>query len=87
MTTTNPQMQPYNGAMANPNQPHGEVWKAARKIFIEHPFVSPADIAKVLKVSKARIYQTVEDLWEERKKVQKQVLNKLKEEYKSSQSK
>ncbi len=65
----------------NPNQAHGPTWEAARKIFVEHPFVSPADIAKILKVSKARVYQCVEDLGKARKEAQKKALDKLKEEY------
>jgi hypothetical protein len=89
MPTMTDTQKSYNGSMANPNPQRGEVWKAARKIFVEHPFLSPADIAKVLKVSSARIYKIVEDksLWDEREKAQKKALDQLTKEYEYVQKK
>lgn len=86
MLTTATNGQHYNSPMA-PRR--GEVWKAARKIFVEHPFLPPADIAKILKVTSARIYKTVEDrnLWDQREKARQKTLDHLKKEYEYVQKK
>jgi hypothetical protein len=54
---------------------HGENWhdygptrETARRLYLEHPFISPSDLAKILGISRARFYACVDDLHDERKR-------------------
>lgn len=67
--------------MPNPNQPTGKVREAARKMFVEEPFLPQQVIAYVLKVSKGRVSQVCEGLEQERKAAQKSELGRLRAKY------
>jgi hypothetical protein len=45
---------------------HGDTWEQARRLYLRYPFVSPADLADLLGVSRARFYACVEGLQAER---------------------
>jgi hypothetical protein len=45
---------------------HGETWEQARRLYLKYPLASPADLADLLRVSRARFYACVEGLQVER---------------------
>ena len=45
---------------------HGETWEQARRLYIKYPLASPADLAVLLGVSRARFYACVDGLQAER---------------------
>lgn len=57
---------------------HGETWEQARRLYLRHPFISPADLAKLLGVSRARFYACIEGLQAEREARCKAVLASIK---------
>jgi hypothetical protein len=67
--------------MPNPNQPTGKVREAARKMFIEEPFLPQQVIAEVLKVSRARVGQVCEGLDQQRNAAQKREMARLRSKY------
>jgi hypothetical protein len=82
MVTAQVAPQSYDAArMPNPNQPTSKVREAARKMYVEHPFLPQQVIAKVLKVSTARVSQVCEGLDKERKDDQKRELERLRAQY------
>jgi hypothetical protein len=56
----------------------GPLWEQARRLYVEYPFISPADLARVLKVSRARFYACVQGLEDEREKCRADALQRLK---------
>jgi len=56
----------------------GPLWERARSLYLRYPFVSPADLATVLKISRARFYACVEGLQEEREERYREALASLK---------
>jgi predicted transcriptional regulator len=100
LVTTQESHAPYNSVrMPNVNQPTGKVRELARKIYIEQPFLPQQEIAKLLKVSTARVAQVLKDMsftkegkrvWvacveleKQRKEAQKCELERIKTLYKS----
>lgn len=82
MVTTQTAVQALqSGKMANLNQPTGKVRDIARRMYIENPFLSQMVIAKLLKVTKARIGQVLTGLEKEREAAQKEELKRLREKY------
>ena len=82
MVTSQVAPQSYNSdRMPNPNQPTGKVREAARRMFVEEPFLPQQVIADVLKVSKGRVSQVCEGLEQERNAAQKHELKRLREKY------
>lgn len=82
MVTVQEISQSYNAnRMPNPNQPKGEVRLIAEKMALENPFLPQQIIAKVLKVSEARIGQICKAMAKEREAAQKEELKRLRERY------
>jgi hypothetical protein len=81
MTTAQAAPQSYNARMPNPNQPTGKVREAARKMYVEHPFLPQKTIAKILNVSTGRVSQVCEGLDKEREAAQKREFERLRAHY------
>lgn len=56
----------------------GPLWERARRLYVQYPFVSPADLAGLLNVSRARFYACVEGLQEERERSHRDALASIK---------
>jgi hypothetical protein len=61
---------------------HGQTWERARLLYLSHPFIPVADLARVLGVSRARFNVCVDGLLEERRRRCDEVLQRLTEECK-----
>jgi hypothetical protein len=56
----------------------GETWERARKLYLAHPFISPADLSRVLGISRARFYACVKGLEREREQLCEAALKRIK---------
>ena len=57
----------------------GPTWKHARRLYLKYPLLPAADIAHLLGVSRQVVYEHIEGLMGERKKLREEALVKLKE--------
>jgi hypothetical protein len=57
---------------------HGETWGHARRLYLKYPLASPADLADLLGVSRARFYACVDGLQAEREARHKDALASIK---------
>ena len=74
-------LQPYNDRVPNPNQPIGKVREIAQKMYLENPFLTQQVIAKLLKVSRARIGQILAGVEKEHEAALKEEVRRLREKY------
>ena len=66
---------------------HGETWhdygptrETARRLYLAHPFIPAADLARLLKITLARFNVCIDDLRDDRKKRCQDVLARLRKE-------
>jgi hypothetical protein len=55
-------------------RPHGETWETMRRLYLKYPLVPVADLAEMLKITRARAHACVTDLGDERERLRRQAL-------------
>ena len=58
---------------------HGENWDKMRRVFIKYPLVPVADLARLFGVSRAAFYKNVSGLVEERERLRRDALDRLRD--------
>jgi hypothetical protein len=65
---------------------HGDSWhgsgktrETARRLYLAQPFVPAADLARLLRITRARFYVCVDGLLDERKRRCQEVLGEIRE--------
>jgi hypothetical protein len=66
---------------------HGETWheygptrETARRLYLAHPFIPVGDLARLLKITRARFNVCIDDLRDDRKRRCAEVLARLRKE-------
>jgi hypothetical protein len=59
-------------------RPHGETWDQVRRLYLKYPLLAPADLARIMGISRARVAQCVVGLTDERNKLHEDALKDLK---------
>ena len=58
---------------------HGENWDKMRRGFIKYPLVPVADLARLFGASRAAFYKNVSGLVEERERLRREALDRLRD--------
>jgi hypothetical protein len=81
MQTDKLPQQPYTKRVPNPNQPKGDAWKIATRMYVEEPFLPKQVIAEILDISASRVSQICKAFEADREAAQKREIERLRKEY------
>ena len=81
MQTDEMPQRTYTKRVPNPNQPKGDAWKTATRMYVEEPFLPKQVIAEILDISASRVSQLCKAFESERKAAQKREIERLRKKY------